>query len=370
MHCASLGEFEQGRPVLEAIKQQYPDIPIVLTFYSPSGYEIRKNYPGADFIYYLPPDSPQNAKRFLAAVQPSLAIFVKYEFWHFYLKALKSKRVPTLLISAIFRKKQTFFKSYGGFWRNMLNTFDQLFVQTADSAALLKESGLGEKVTISGDTRFDRVITIAGNKEPLPLIAAFCANFPVIVAGSTWIEDEEVLDHFARTHPEVRFIIAPHEIHENRLKEIEKLFVNTIRFSKWKTISESERKSLPPGINVLIIDNIGMLSRLYSYADITYIGGAFGGDGIHNILEAVVYYKPVVFGPVYEGFKETTELVDAGGAETVENALELEKVFNTLLEHKDLRENKGKISGTYVRENAGATAIIMQYIQENRLLTN
>ncbi len=370
MHCASLGEFEQGRPVLESIRSNYPETPVVLTFFSPSGYEIRKNYSGADFIYYLPPDSPQNARRFLKVVNPQLAIFVKYEFWHFYLQGLKEKNIPTLLISAIFRKKQSFFKPYGSFWRKMLDSFDQLFVQTNESAKLLKEINLTEKVTISGDTRFDRVITIASTPAYLPLISAFCENFPVVVAGSTWIEDEEVLDHFAKTHPEVRFIIAPHEIHENRLKEIEKLFVNTIRFSKWEIRWQKESKAVPSGVNVLIIDNIGMLSKLYSYADITYIGGAFGGDGIHNILEAVVYYKPVVFGPVYEGFKETSELVDAGGAETVENALELEKVFTTLLENKELREQKGKISGTYVRENAGATAIIMNYIQEKRLLTN
>jgi 3-deoxy-D-manno-octulosonic-acid transferase len=370
MHCASLGEFEQGRPVLEAIREQYPNTPIVLTFYSPSGYEIRKNYAGADLIFYLPPDSPRNARQFLNAVNPQLAIFVKYEFWHFYLRELRLQNIPTLLISAIFRPKQAFFKPYGAFWRKMLDSFTHFFVQTKASADLLQTLKISGKVTVSGDTRFDRVIAIAGNPEPLPLIAAFCGNFPVVVAGSTWIEDEEVLDHFAKTHQEVRFIIAPHEIHEARLKEIEKLFEKTIRFSKWKQMQETGNQRLPVGINVLIIDNIGMLSRLYKYADITYIGGAFGGDGIHNILEAVVYYKPVVFGPIYEGFKETTELVDAGGAETVENALELEKVFKTLLTHKDLREQKGKISGDYVRENAGATALIMKYIQEKRLLTN
>lgn len=365
MHCASLGEFEQGRPVIEAIKKDYPGYKVLITFFSPSGYEIRKNYQGADFIFYLPVDTRNHAKEFLEIIRPELAIFVKYEFWYHYLNELKNRKVPAILLSGVFRQNHPFFKPWGSFSRRMLDCFQMIFVQDPNSAKLLHSIGLEKKTIISGDTRFDRVLDIAKNAGKLPLIEKFCADHKVIVAGSTWLEDEEVMDHFAKTNRDIRFVIAPHEIHEGRIKEVEKLFVNTIRFSAWKENPENSENK-----NVLIIDNIGMLSKLYQYADITYVGGAFGGDGIHNVLEAVVYYKPIVYGPNYEGFGEAVELVDTGGAETIENALELEKVFNTLLDDENLRKEKGRIAGNFVREKAGATSIVMKYIQEKRLLTS
>ncbi len=367
MHCASLGEFEQGRPLLEAIKSTYPEYRILLTFFSSSGYEIRKNYPGVDYIFYLPDDSAANAKKLIEISQPVLAIFVKYEFWHYYLNQLRKSYIPTLLLSATFRGNQTFFKPWGGFWKRILECFQVIFVQDINSEGLLNKLGFKGRIILSGDTRFDRVLEIASGNAGLPLIEKFCEDKKVIVAGSTWLEDEEVMDHFAKSNPEIKFVIAPHEIAESRLKEVEKLFVNTIRFSDWQKNPELPAENAP---NVLIIDNIGMLSKLYLYADITYIGGAFGGDGIHNVLEAVVYSKPVVFGPAYDHFHEAVELVDLGAAETVENALELENVFNSLLQNDQIRADKGRIAGNYVREKAGATKIVMNYIQENRLLTS
>ncbi|WP_336515711.1 3-deoxy-D-manno-octulosonic acid transferase [Pollutibacter soli] len=365
MHCASLGEFEQGRPVIEAIKKEYAGYKILITFFSPSGYEIRKNYQGADYIFYLPVDSRNNAREFMEIVRPQLAIFVKYEFWYHYLTELRARNVPTILLSGVFRQNHPFFKPWGGFWRSMLDCFQVIFVQDPNSAKLLQSIGLDQKTIVSGDTRFDRVLDLSKNAAKLPLIEKFCNNHKVVVAGSTWVEDDEVMDHFAKSNRDVRFVIAPHEILETRIKEVEKLYTNTIRFSAWKEDQEN-----PENKNVLIIDNIGMLATLYQYADITFIGGAFGGDGIHNVLEAVVYYKPVVYGPNHEDFGEAVELVDIGAAETVENALELEKVFRTLLDDANLRKEKGRIAGNYVRAKAGATSIVMQYIQEKRLLTS
>ncbi|MGL6269198.1 MAG: 3-deoxy-D-manno-octulosonic acid transferase, partial [Chitinophagaceae bacterium] len=232
MHCASLGEFEQGRPLLEAIREAYPNCIILLTFFSPSGYEIRKNYAGADFVFYLPADSKKNAQRFLQITQPDLAIFIKYEFWYHYLSQLKENKIPTLLVSAIFRESQPFFKAYGGFWRKMLSCYRFIFVQDDNSLKLLRDIGFGKSAAISGDTRFDRVIAIAENEISLPIIKAFCGNQEVMVAGSTWIEDEEVIDHYANIHPEKRFIIAPHEIHESHILEVEKLFRHAVRYSR------------------------------------------------------------------------------------------------------------------------------------------
>lgn len=367
MHCASLGEFEQGRPVLEGLKNSYPNHRILLTFFSPSGYEVRKNYEGADYIFYLPPDSSRNARKFISIVKPALAIFIKYEFWHYYLAELRENKVPTLLVSGIFRKGQPFFRFYGGFWRRMLDSFTRLFVQNQESMELLLLAGLGNKAERSGDTRFDRVLEIASAGEDIAQVRNFCAGHKVIVAGSTWIEDEEVLDHYARVHPQIRFILAPHEIHESRLKEIEKLFPETVRFSRLKDFSDPDYNAIP---HVLIIDNFGMLSTLYKYAHITYVGGGFGGDGIHNILEAGVYGKPVVFGPVYDKFREAEEMIQAGGAVTVENALELESVLDDMLENDTLRAQKGMAARKYIEREAGATGCVLAYIQEKRLLTS
>ena len=367
MHTASLGEFEQGLPVLENLRKQYPEHILLLTFFSPSGYEIRKNHPGVDHIFYLPIDSPSNANRFLNIVQPSLILFVKYEFWYYYLQEAKHRNIPLLLVSGIFRKDQSFFYWYGGIYRKMLSFFSQLFVQNESSSTLLQTIGLEEQVMISGDTRFDRVIAIAQKFEPISLIEKFCGSSAVIVAGSTWTEDDEELDHFANTHPNSKFIIAPHDIDEDRLKECLSLYKNAILYSAYeKAMNTGE--SIPQHTHVLIMDNMGMLSRLYRYATICYVGGGFGDDGIHNILEPAVFGKPVIFGPEYDKYFEADELLDCGGAFCIEDALELEKCLQDLLDNKEMYTAAANASGEYVRTKAGATGKVMKYIQENRLL--
>ncbi len=364
MHCASLGEFEQGRPLLEALKEQDKEIIIVLTFFSPSGYEVMKNYAGADHIFYLPMDSSANAKKFIDAVNPSLVLWVKYEYWYYYLTELKQRNIPVILVSGIFRSSQPFFKWYGNIWKKMLNAFTAFFVQQQASKELLQSIGITENIVVSGDTRFDRVIAIAEKFEPLPLIEKFCGSSKVIVAGSTWENDEEELIHYVRLHPEIKFIIAPHEVDKENLEDVKKEFTDAIFYSSLKddVINESA--------HVLIIDNVGMLSRLYRYADITYVGGGFGGDGVHNVLEAAVYGKPVLFGPVYEKFAEATGLIESGGGISISNALELEKITNELLMDEAKRKTVSNAAKAYVYSNAGAAQKIVQYIQEKRLLTN
>jgi 3-deoxy-D-manno-octulosonic-acid transferase len=367
MHCASLGEFEQGLPVLESLQKQYPDHSILLTFFSPSGYEVRKNHTGIDHVFYLPMDSPAHAARFLNIVQPSLVLFVKYEFWYYYLQEINQRNIPLLLISGIFRKDQLFFKWYGSVNRKMLSFFSHFFVQNQTSAELLQTLGYRDQVMISGDTRFDRVISIANNFAPMAAIDHFCENRPVIVAGSTWTEDDEELDHFANTNPSVKFIIAPHNIDKERLQECISLYKRSMLYSVYeKTLASGT--TVPGKINVLIIDNMGMLSRLYRYSSICYVGGGFGDDGIHNILEAAVYNKPVVFGPVYEKYFEAEGLLDSGGAFSIEDALELESILKKLLKNGEMYDTAAKAAGQYVRDHAGATAKVMQYVQEKRLL--
>lgn len=369
MHCASLGEFEQGLPVLENLRSQYPNHRILLTFFSPSGYEVRKNYPGVDYVFYLPMDSPSNAVRFFNIVQPSLVLFVKYEFWYYYLLEAKERNIPLLLVSGIFRKDQLFFKWYGGVNRKMLSFFSFLFVQNDASGNLLQSIGYTQQVIVSGDTRFDRVISIANNFEPIPVIEQFCKNQPTIVAGSTWTDDDEELDHFANTNPSIKFIIAPHDIEEERLEECLTLYKRSILFSTYQNALASGTP-VDATINTLIIDNVGMLSKLYHYATICYIGGGFGEDGIHNTLEAAVYSKPVVFGPVYDKYIEAEELLDCGGAFSIDDALQLEDLLNQLLTNQEIHQSAANASGQMVKDKAGATARVMAYIQEKRLLIN
>ena len=368
-HCASLGEFEQGRPLLEALRAAYSSHAIVLSFFSPSGYEVRKQYEGADFVTYLPMDGPQNAAKFVTITSPALVCWVKYEYWHYYLQAIHRQSIPLLLISGILRKEQPFFRWWGKFHRSMLGCFTAFFVQDDLSKKLLGSIGFSSNVIVSGDTRFDRVIEIAGAGAELSMIEKFIDGQPVIVAGSTWEEDEEELDHFANTHRTIKFIIAPHEIDEDHLQDIEKLFHHTIRYSAF-TSADQTLAIKAQNANVLIIDNIGMLSRLYKYASIAYVGGGFGDDGVHNVLEAAVYYKPVVFGPVYEKFIEAAELVDAGAAFDIDNALELEEVLQHLLKNSVDYHKACEAAGAYVYAKKGATDIIRNYIQENRLLTS
>lgn len=362
MHCSSLGEFEQGRFLLEIMRKEKPETCIVVTFFSPSGYEVAKNYKVADHIFYLPFPTKSNAKRFISLVNPQLVLWIKYDYWYHYLNQLKKRNTPLLLISAIFHRHHPFFKWYGPLYRKMLRCFSWLFVQTPGSAERLATIGI-KNVTINGDTRFDRVIDIAENFRPIPGIENFIGSSRVIVAGSTWSEDEEEIDHYANTHPGIKFIIAPHEIEEDHLKDIEKIFHHTVRYSALHNDSAENK-------NTLIIDNIGMLSRLYHYATITYVGGGFGNDGIHNVLEAAVYGKPVVFGPVFNKYREAIELLEEGAAFTIDNALDLEKTFDDLLSDEKLYKECCDAAKKYVYAHKGATQNIMRYIHENRLLTS
>ncbi len=379
MHCASLGEFEQGRPVIESIRKEFPSYKIVLTFFSPSGYEAKKHYTGADYIFYLPFDSKKNAKKLIDQFKPTIVLWVKYEYWFYYLEELKKRNIPLLLVSGIFLEDQIFFKWYGSLHRSMLQCFSHFFVQTESSAELLGSIGFSGNVNISGDTRFDRVIEIADYFQPDERIERYCGNSLVIVAGSTWEEDEEQLDHYANAHTEIKFIIAPHEIDEERLKEVESLFRNSIRFSElkklmtdgsWPVAGLVPATGLRSTANVLIIDNIGMLASLYNYASISYVGGGFGDDGVHNVLEAAVYGKPVVHGPVIEKYAEAMELVDCGGSFIIDSALEAEETFCRLLSNKEEYLAACKASSDYVRSRKGATEKVMEFIQTKRLLTS
>jgi len=367
-HCASLGEFEQGRPVLEKIKISYPGYKILITFFSPSGFEVRKNYTGADYIFYLPIDSARNAKKFLDIVHPSLVVFVKYEYWYYYFKSIGERKIPFLLISAVFRADQPFFKWYGSLYKKMLACFTHIFVQDNQSNELLHRIGFTENVSIAGDTRFDRVVEIADQFEPIHAIQNYCSNSKVIIAGSTWADDEKMLQSLTQNinDSSVKLIIAPHETGKDHINEIQKLFSSSVLYSQLTT----HHSQLTTQNSPLIIDSIGILSRLYKYAYITYIGGGFTRDGIHNSLEAAVYGKPVIFGPVYNKYREAVELIDAEGAKSFSTADELKQIIYTLQNDKEEYEQKCKLAEQYVRLNAGATAKILKYIQENRLLTN
>ena len=363
-HCASLGEFEQGRPLMEALRatfrQKNCELRIVLTFFSPSGFEIRKNYKEADLVLYLPLDSKQNAERFLNFTKPDLAIFVKYEFWHFYLSALQHRKIPTILVSAIFRKSQPFFRIWGGFHRKMLENFTAIFVQDTNSKQLLDGLGLTRQTMISGDTRFDRVIETALNHKPIPAIAIFCKDHSVLVAGSTWENDETLIDEWLKTciaekEPSWKLILVPHEVHPEHLKKLHDRFPDALRYSQLEGNETSLIQS-----NVLIIDRIGILSNIYYYATACYIGGGFNKSGHHNILEAAVYGKPTITGPNYEKFRESVELKKEGGSFTIRDSREL---YN-ILKNTDFSKAKN-IAETYVHRQKGATELIVQWVMKN-----
>lgn len=351
-HCASLGEFEQGRPVIEAYRRQHPDHKILLTFFSPSGYEIRKNYEGADYIFYLPLDTFFNAKRFLQIVRPKAAVFVKYEFWYYYLQALHRNNVPTYVISAIFRPKQIFFRWYGGMFRRILRGYRQLFVQNQQSCDLLHSIGV-TNVTISGDTRFDRVADIASNVKNLPIVESFVGNNFAIIAGSTWPADEAILAEYATVNPSIKMVVAPHEIGEGHIQEILTKFsaLNTVRYTQTTSANAANAQ-------ILIVDTIGILSSVYRYGKIAYIGGGFG-VGIHNTLEAATFGLPIIFGPNYQKFQEAKDLVDLRAAFSIGNNLQFSDVVNSLIKNKLELERASFSSKQYVNSHIGATQTIL-----------
>lgn len=351
-HFASLGEFEQGRPVLEALKKAEPETNIIISFFSPSGYEIHKNYPLALAVCYLPLDTTNNATTFIEIIKPKYAVFTKYEYWFYFFRTLHQKHIPLYLISGIFRKNQAFFKFYGGFYRQMLSFITYFFVQNEESKTLLNSLGINQ-VAVSGDTRFDRVTENAKNKIELKEIEAFCGSSKVLVAGSTWPADEELLNTIIESYPNWKFISAPHEIAEANLQRLEEqLLGKTIRYSNL----EVHKLTLP---QVLIIDNIGLLSSLYAYGTIAYIGGGFG-KGIHNTLEAAAFGLPVIFGPKYQKFQEAKDLIELNAGFSISNQAELNDCFKLL--QSDTHKEAGKQAKAYVDEHTGATAQILEKI--------
>ena len=354
-HAASLGEFEQGRPVIEAFRKARPEYKILVTFFSPSGYEIRKKYYGADCICYLPTDTPKNVRRFMQIVHPEIAVFIKYEFWYNYLTAMQKAGTRLYLISAIFRKEQIFFKPYGGLFRRALEAFTHLFVQDENSKQLLHEIGI-DAVSIAGDTRFDRVFTIASNAKNLPEIERFAQNMPIFIAGSTWPPDEELLLTLIERYPSVKFIIAPHEIHASRIEKLRTAIHRpSLRYTELTPESDLAHAE------VLFIDTIGLLSSVYRYGTWGYIGGGFGA-GIHNTLEAATFGLPLAFGPRYEAFKEAKELIAAGGAKSISTADELIQWFDPLFQSPEATQRTGDICRQYVIKHKGATLQIIDEI--------
>lgn len=355
IHAASLGEFEQGRPVIEKIREQQPEYKILVTFYSPSGYEIRKNYAGADYIFYLPIDTPGNAKKFLDVAHPEIAIIVKYEFWLNLLSELKHRGVRTYLISAIFRRNSIFFRSYGSIWRQALDSFEQMFVQNEESKELLHEIGF-DNVVVAGDTRFDRVAEIARNVKKVPIVERFKGDSPLFVAGSTWGPDEEILQTLINDNPQIKFVVAPHEMENSR---IERIIAQTkggaVRYTQCNEVSDFSKTQ------VLILDTIGILSSVYGYATWSYIGGGFG-VGIHNTLEAATFGLPIAFGPNYQKFKEARDMVALGAATKVESAEDLSAWFAPLRDDKSALQRAGSAAKSYTQRNQGATSLIMKIV--------
>lgn len=361
-HASSLGEFEQGRPMMEKIKAEHPEYKILLTFFSPSGYEVRKNYNGADVICYLPFDTPYRVKKFLNLANPSIAVFIKYEFWGNYLQELKHRNIPVYIISSIFRRDQLFFQWFGYPYRKMLYCFTHLFVQDDRSAALLKEFGI-TNVTVTGDTRFDRVLDVRNQARELSPVEHFVCEGGkekrlTLVAGSSWPQDEEILIPYFNEHPEMTLIIAPHEIHREHLMYIESLLKRpSVRLS-----DVFHDQSLAEGKDCLIVDSFGLLSSIYRYGTIAYIGGGFGA-GIHNTLEAAVYGIPVLFGPKYHKFKEAKDLIKVGGGFSVSDKQSFCEKMDELLTYHEVLEAAGESAGQFVNGNAGATDKILRIIK-------
>lgn len=353
-HCASLGEFEQGRPVIEAIKKERPTAKIVLTFFSPSGYEVRKNYAGVDAVFYLPADTATNNKKFINLLKPRAAVFVKYEFWYGYLNELKNQEIPSYLVSGIFRPGQHFFKWYGIGGKKALNCFSHLFVQNDESKNLLAGIGI-TNVSVCGDTRFDRVLEVKNQAKEIPVISEFVGGNKVFVAGSTWPEDEKIIAELIAKKPlGWTFIIAPHEVNASSKSRLQQLFPQAATYTNPENLEEA---------NVLVLDTIGILSSAYQYATLSYVGGGFN-SGIHNVLEAAVYSVPVIFGPNHKRFNEAVDLIEHGAAISVSNAAELQKAFDTLA----LNEQAGKQAEAYVMHHVGAAERIVNHFKQHGLV--
>ncbi len=356
-HFASLGEFEQGRPVLESLKKKYSGISVIITFFSPSGYDIQKDYRLADHIFYLPLDTKKNAQRFIEIVNPSLAVFTKYEYWYHYFNELNKDGVPLFIISAIFREQQPFFKWYGSLHRKMLRMVTHFFVQNQHSRVLLNNLKISA-VSVTGDTRFDRVLKNSKSVLSLDKIKDFCAGTKVFVGGSTWLPDEELIASLIHKFPDWKFIIAPHSINERRIHQVKKLFPNSLKYS--------EVTRDPEAYQTLIIDNIGMLSSLYQYGDIAFIGGGFG-LGIHNIQEPAVFGLPIIFGPRYEKFQEARDLINTQGAFSIRTKEEMEEIMKQL-DQEPVRIKAGRVAAAYISDHAGASEKIIDYLAENGYL--
>ena len=357
IHCASLGEFEQGRPVIEAIKLNHPDVKIYISFFSSSGYDVRKTFPLAELVFYLPSDSEKNAEILFNSLEPNLVIFVKYEFWFYYIRMANKRKSPVVSISTILRPDQLFFRSYGGFYRKILKMFDRYFVQNQNTLDLLNGLGI-RKAEISGDTRFDRVRQICSNPKNIHDADKFSHGKDVVILGSTWPGDIDVIRHYINKNPlNLKYIIAPHNVLEQEIRNLEKdLSLQSIRFS------DSDGQDLSK-YDVLIIDNIGMLSSLYQYGKLAYIGGAFRG-GLHNILEAATFGLPVIFGKHKNNskFQEAIDLIRIKGAFAIQSAGEFEEIIHKLFTDPEIYSKASRACSTYVIENSGATTKIMKYI--------
>ncbi|WP_245815282.1 3-deoxy-D-manno-octulosonic acid transferase [Hymenobacter gelipurpurascens] len=357
-HCASLGEFEQGRPLMEAYAAQYPQHKIVLTFFSPSGYEVRKNWAGAAYVFYLPLDTAYNARTFLDAVQPRLAVFVKYEFWYYFLSELKRRQIPTISVSAIFRPEQNFFKPWGGFFRRILGNFTHIFTQNEESVQLLRAVGL-KQASRAGDTRFDTVVrTAEAQPRSLPVVEAFVLDFaPVFIIGSSWPEDLPTLTPLLEQYQQqLRFIVAPHEISETNLRLVEQALPNqVVRYSQADLATVGQ-------FRVLLMDNVGLLSQLYRFGEYAYIGGAFG-KGLHNTLEAAAFGLPLFFGPTFDKFQEAKDLVELNCAFPIEKPGDLLRSFGFLYNDESARLRILDDSLEYVHHSSGATARIMRWLE-------
>lgn len=354
-HAASLGEFEQGRPLIERIRKEHPEYRILQTFFSPSGYEVRKNYQGADIVCYLPFDTPRNVRRFIEMVNPCMVFFIKYEFWQNYLNTLYKKGIPVYSVSSIFRPNQIFFRWYGKDYRKVLKTFSHLFVQNEVSEKLLASIGVTD-VTIVGDTRFDRVLDICTVAKDLPLVKAFKGNSKTFVAGSSWGPDEDIFIRYFNEHPEMKLVIAPHVVSDSHLKEImEKVKRPCVRYTE--ATAENVSKA-----DCLIIDCYGLLSSIYRYGEISYIGGGFG-VGIHNVLEAAVYGIPVIFGPNNKKFREAQHLLEKKGGFEINDYEEFKRLMDRFLTDNSYLQQAGNAAGDYVKNNSRALEKIMKAIR-------